>query len=87
MREPDGTTRVVKYKSGPHSGFEAVVERIGHAEHPVHYGGHGGYGAGGYGGYGGYGYGNGGFGGHGAATSWVAPIHWSNQGPEGHYGY
>ncbi|XP_057658383.1 adult-specific cuticular protein ACP-20-like [Diorhabda carinulata] len=42
LKEADGTHRIVKYKSGPHSGFEAVVERVGHAQHPAHYGGHGG---------------------------------------------
>lgn len=36
LKEPDGTHRVVKYTSGPHSGFEAVVERRGHAKHPHH---------------------------------------------------
>lgn len=36
LKEPDGTHRVVKYRSGPHSGFEAVVERNGHAKHPHH---------------------------------------------------
>ncbi|KAJ8914943.1 hypothetical protein NQ315_002466 [Exocentrus adspersus] len=38
LKEPDGTTRIVKYKAGPHTGFEAIVERIGHAHHPSHYG-------------------------------------------------
>ncbi|KAJ8927731.1 hypothetical protein NQ314_019733 [Rhamnusium bicolor] len=68
LREADGTQRIVKYKSGPHSGFEAIVERIGHAQHPAHYGhGHGH----GYGGVGGNSYtgvthwGNQGYGGHG----------------------
>lgn len=43
MKEADGTHRVVKYKSGPHSGFEAIVERNGHAQHPGKHGhGHGG---------------------------------------------
>lgn len=97
MKEADGTTRVVKYKSGPHTGFEAVVERIGHAGHPEHYGhghvagGYGGHGdggdAGGHGGYGAGGHGYAGNGGHGAASSWVGPIHWSNQGHDGHHGY
>ncbi|KAJ8939778.1 hypothetical protein NQ314_010982 [Rhamnusium bicolor] len=38
LKEADGTKRVVKYISGPHSGFEAIVERIGHARHPAHKG-------------------------------------------------
>lgn len=79
LKEADGTTRVVKYKSGPHSGFEAIVERIGHAGHPAHYG----HGGGAYGGHGASGYGSG----YGGATSWVGPIHWANQGPEGHHVY
>ncbi|KAG5891298.1 hypothetical protein JTB14_000179 [Gonioctena quinquepunctata] len=42
LKEADGTHRIVKYTSGPHSGFEAVVERVGYAQHPAHYGhGHG----------------------------------------------
>lgn len=49
LKEADGTHRVVKYKSGPHNGFEAIVERIGHAQHPAHYGKHG-HGHGGVGG-------------------------------------
>lgn len=36
--EPDGTKRVVKYRAGPHTGFEAIVERIGHAHHPGKHG-------------------------------------------------
>ncbi|KAJ8945666.1 hypothetical protein NQ318_012384 [Aromia moschata] len=43
LKEPDGTHRVVKYIAGPHSGFEAIVERRGHAQHPDHKGHH--YGA------------------------------------------
>lgn len=31
--EPDGTKRIVKYRVGPHTGFEAIVERVGHAHH------------------------------------------------------
>lgn len=31
--EPDGTTRVVKYTADGHNGFNAVVEKIGNAEH------------------------------------------------------
>ncbi|KAJ8985679.1 hypothetical protein NQ317_015179 [Molorchus minor] len=38
LHEPDGTHRVVKYISGPHTGFEAIVERHGHAHHPDHHG-------------------------------------------------
>lgn len=38
FKEPDGTHRVVKYISGPHKGFEAIVERRGHAQHPGHHG-------------------------------------------------
>lgn len=73
LKEADGTTRVVEYIAGPHSGFNAVVKRLGHAHHPAHYGigGQGGFG-GGYGGQGGLiggqgGYigGQGGFGGYG----------------------
>ncbi|KAJ8945690.1 hypothetical protein NQ318_012409 [Aromia moschata] len=41
LREPDGTTRVVRYKSGPNTGFEAVVEKTGQAQHPASYGGSG----------------------------------------------
>ncbi|XP_018561133.1 cuticle protein 19-like [Anoplophora glabripennis] len=42
LKEADGTTRIVKYRSGPHTGFEAVVERIGQAQHPSQYApGHG----------------------------------------------
>ncbi|XP_018566218.1 adult-specific cuticular protein ACP-20-like [Anoplophora glabripennis] len=47
LKEPDGTHRVVKYVSGPHKGFEAVVERRGHAKHPAVYGKHKGHGEGG----------------------------------------
>uniref|UniRef100_A0AAR5PMU7 Uncharacterized protein n=1 Tax=Dendroctonus ponderosae TaxID=77166 RepID=A0AAR5PMU7_DENPD len=50
FKEADGTQRVVEYTSGPHSGFQAVVRRIGHAQHPAHYGKHG------YGGIGGTSY-------------------------------
>ncbi|KAJ8985678.1 hypothetical protein NQ317_015178 [Molorchus minor] len=38
LKEPDGTHRVVKYKSSPHTGFEAVVSRHGIAKHPAVYG-------------------------------------------------
>jgi len=40
LDEADGTKRVVKYSSDKHSGFQAHVERIGHANHPAHYGHH-----------------------------------------------
>lgn len=58
LKEADGTTRIVKYEAGPHSGFNAVVERVGHAQHPAHYGhGHGGHaGHGAHGGHGGTSY-------------------------------
>lgn len=35
MKEADGTIRVVKYTADPHNGFNAVVERKGHAAHPA----------------------------------------------------
>ncbi|KAG5891299.1 hypothetical protein JTB14_000180 [Gonioctena quinquepunctata] len=50
LKEADGTHRIVKYTSGPHTGFEAVVERVGHAQHPAHYGHGHGHGHGGVGG-------------------------------------
>lgn len=65
---------MVKYRSDPHTGFEAIVERIGHAHHPAHYG-HG------------HGHGHGYDQGHGGATSYVGPIHWGNQGQEEHHGH
>lgn len=34
--EADGTTRVVKYTSDGLNGFQAVVEKIGKAQHPDH---------------------------------------------------
>lgn len=34
LAEPDGTTRIVKYTADPHNGFNAIVERHGHAAHP-----------------------------------------------------
>ena len=41
LDEADGTKRLVKYTSDKHSGFNAVVEKIGHAHHPqVHHGHH-----------------------------------------------
>ncbi|PSN37972.1 Cuticle protein [Blattella germanica] len=33
--EPDGTRRTVHYTADPHNGFNAVVERQGHAAHPA----------------------------------------------------
>ncbi|GAB0091932.1 histidine-rich glycoprotein [Sergentomyia squamirostris] len=36
FHEADGTKRVVEYTADPHTGFNAVVKRIGHADHP-HY--------------------------------------------------
>ncbi|XP_058981794.1 adult-specific cuticular protein ACP-20-like [Musca domestica] len=33
LKESDGTTRVVKYTSDKKNGFEATVEKIGHANH------------------------------------------------------
>ncbi|XP_018323700.1 adult-specific cuticular protein ACP-20-like [Agrilus planipennis] len=44
LDEPDGTKRIVEYVAGPHTGFQAVVKRLGHAHHPAHYGHHGGFG-------------------------------------------
>ncbi|KAL1505349.1 hypothetical protein ABEB36_004936 [Hypothenemus hampei] len=40
LKEPDGTQRIVEYIAGPHTGFQAVVRRIGHAQHPAYYGHH-----------------------------------------------
>ncbi|KAL3277764.1 hypothetical protein HHI36_013104 [Cryptolaemus montrouzieri] len=40
LKEADGTTRLVEYTADPHSGFNAVVKRIGHAHHPAHHGHH-----------------------------------------------
>ena len=37
LDEADGTKRVVKYSSDKHNGFQAHVERIGHAHHPEVY--------------------------------------------------
>ncbi|XP_017493495.1 PREDICTED: adult-specific cuticular protein ACP-20-like [Rhagoletis zephyria] len=34
LAEADGTTRVVEYTADDHNGFNAVVKRIGHAQHP-----------------------------------------------------
>ncbi|KAJ9588166.1 hypothetical protein L9F63_018470 [Diploptera punctata] len=33
--EPDGTTRTVHYTADPHNGFNAVVQKSGHAVHPA----------------------------------------------------
>lgn len=34
LAEPDGTIRTVHYTADDHNGFNAVVERRGHAVHP-----------------------------------------------------
>ncbi|XP_025829276.1 larval cuticle protein A2B-like [Agrilus planipennis] len=36
LHEADGTKRVVEYASDPYHGFQALVKRLGHAEHPHH---------------------------------------------------
>ncbi|CAH2107131.1 unnamed protein product [Euphydryas editha] len=33
--EPDGTTRTVNYSADDHTGFNAIVQKSGHAVHPV----------------------------------------------------
>ncbi|KAE8573284.1 cuticle protein 19-like [Halyomorpha halys] len=38
LHEPDGTERIVHYTADKKNGFNAVVERKGHAVHPQHYG-------------------------------------------------
>lgn len=38
LYEPDGTKRVVEYTSDKHNGFNAVVKKIGKAQHPTLYG-------------------------------------------------
>lgn len=38
MKEAEGIYRIVEYTAGPHSGFQAVVKRIGHTHHPAHFG-------------------------------------------------
>ncbi|XP_074030185.1 cuticle protein-like [Leptinotarsa decemlineata] len=43
VADPDGTLRTVHYTADDHNGFNAVVEKSGHASHPQVYGGHGGY--------------------------------------------
>lgn len=35
LAEPDGTIRTVHYTADDHNGFNAVVEKSGHAVHPV----------------------------------------------------
>ncbi|XP_022903303.1 adult-specific cuticular protein ACP-20-like [Onthophagus taurus] len=35
--EADGTRRIVHYEADDHNGFNARVERVGHAQHPQHY--------------------------------------------------
>jgi hypothetical protein len=37
LDEADGSKRVVSYHADKHSGFNAVVKKIGHAHHPHHY--------------------------------------------------
>ncbi|XP_061397855.1 larval/pupal rigid cuticle protein 66-like [Musca vetustissima] len=61
LKEADGTTRVVDYHADGHHGFNAVVKKLGHAQHPETYHHHGGYSGHGYG----HGYG------HGHATSYA----------------
>lgn len=34
LKEPDGTIRIVKYTADDKNGFNAIVERKGHAVHP-----------------------------------------------------
>ncbi|KAJ8985685.1 hypothetical protein NQ317_015185 [Molorchus minor] len=86
LKEADGTTRIVRYKSTPNAGFEATVERKGTAMHPSQYGQGYGYGKGSSGApvYGPPGKGNEGSGG---ATSYVGVTKWKNQGDEGPKGY
>ncbi|KAK9869684.1 hypothetical protein WA026_003431 [Henosepilachna vigintioctopunctata] len=38
LLEPDGTTRIVHYTADDHNGFNAVVEKEGHAVHPAEVG-------------------------------------------------
>ncbi|KAF2892851.1 hypothetical protein ILUMI_13323, partial [Ignelater luminosus] len=64
LAESDGTRRIVEYVAGPHNGFNAVVKRVGQAQHPQNYH-HGSESLGG------------GLGGHyGGAESHVGPTHW-----------
>lgn len=37
LAEPDGTYRIVEYEADPHTGFNAVVKRLGKAQHPQNY--------------------------------------------------
>lgn len=54
LKEADGTLRTVHYEADKHNGFNAHVERSGHANHPANYGHGGGGGGGGHGGHGGH---------------------------------
>ncbi|KAK9869699.1 hypothetical protein WA026_003439 [Henosepilachna vigintioctopunctata] len=56
VADPDGTLRTVHYTADDLNGFNAVVQRQGHAIHPSVYGkgGYGAYGTAPYGGYGAY---------------------------------
>ncbi|XP_055626805.1 cuticle protein 19-like [Toxorhynchites rutilus septentrionalis] len=38
LHEADGTKRIVEYSSDKHNGFQAHVQRVGHATHPHVYG-------------------------------------------------
>ncbi|XP_057666528.1 larval cuticle protein A2B-like, partial [Diorhabda carinulata] len=49
VADPDGTLRTVHYTADDHNGFNAVVEKSGHAVHPQVYA------VGGYGAHGGFG--------------------------------
>ncbi|CAH2075433.1 unnamed protein product, partial [Iphiclides podalirius] len=40
LAEPDGTTRIVEYTADKHNGFNAIVKRIGQAQHPQIYNTH-----------------------------------------------
>ncbi|KAJ3653420.1 hypothetical protein Zmor_012673 [Zophobas morio] len=40
VHEPDGTILTVHYTADKHSGFNAQVQRSGHASHPQHVSGH-----------------------------------------------
>uniref|UniRef100_A0A1I8MS89 Cuticle protein n=1 Tax=Musca domestica TaxID=7370 RepID=A0A1I8MS89_MUSDO len=54
LKEADGTTRVVDYHADGHHGFNAVVKKLGQANHAESYHSHGGW----KGAYGGHGYGH-----------------------------
>ncbi|GJQ80898.1 hypothetical protein Trydic_g14153 [Trypoxylus dichotomus] len=43
LHEPDGTIRTVHYTADKHNGFNAHVQRSGHAGHPAVYGHHHGH--------------------------------------------